>query len=237
MTVFILTILFVYLVSNMSLWEQALRATFPSQQEFVYARLSLFELVKQHLAIVAISSLLAIMLGVGLGVYVTRPSGRAYLQVVDDLTSLAQTFPPVAVLALVVPFLGFGFKPTVFALFLYSILPVIRNTVSGIRAVPNELVEVARGMGMSRVQILLKVEIKLAMKVIMAGIRTSVVINVGTATIGAVVGAGGLGVPIISGLVRNNPAIVLEGAVAAAMLAFVIDQILAQAEASFSSAS
>ncbi len=150
----------------------------------------------------------------------------------NDISSLAQTIPPIAVLALAVPFIGFGFKPTVLALFLYSILPIIRNSIAGIESVPPTLIEAATGMGMTRAQVLIKIELPISLRVIMAGIRTSVVINVGTATVGAVVGAGGLGTPIISGLVRENPAFVLEGAIAAALLAFIMDQYLAKAEQS-----
>jgi osmoprotectant transport system permease protein len=138
----------------------------------------------------------------------------------------------VAILALAVPFIGFGFKPTIAALFLYSILPVVRNTISGIEAVPPSLIEAAFGMGMTRLQILFKVEIPLAMKVIMAGIRMSVVMNIGTATLGAIVGAGGLGVPIISGLVRQNPAFVLEGALTVCLLAVITDRLIAGIEES-----
>jgi osmoprotectant transport system permease protein len=189
-------------------------------------------LLKEHMVLVFFSSLAATLIGVAVSIAVTRPAGRDFLNLVNDISSLAKTIPPVAVLALAVPFIGFGFKPTVLALFLYSILPVIRNSIAGLESVSGGLLEAARGMGMTRAQVLLKVELPLALRVIMAGVRTSVVINVGTATVGAVVGAGGLGTPIISGLVRENPAFVLEGAIAAALLAFLLDQYLARAEQS-----
>jgi osmoprotectant transport system permease protein len=152
------------------------------------------------------------------------------LPIVNDLTSIGQTIPPVAVLALAVPFFGFGLVPTVIALFLYGLLPVTRNTIAGISAVPPNLIEVALGMGMDRIKVLARVEIPLAARVILAGIRTSVVINVGTAMIGAVIGAGGLGSPIIAGLVQFNTAYVIEGAVPAALLAVLLDQLLANIE-------
>jgi osmoprotectant transport system permease protein len=227
-----LTALFLYLMSSMRLWDQTLRVLFPGQSEHTYPRADLITLLSAHIRLVAVSSAAAIAAGVGAGILVTRPQGRQFLPIVNDLSSLAQTIPPVAVLALAVPLIGFGFKPTVIALFLYSILPILRNTISGIESISPELIEAAHGMGMTRRQILTKVELPLALQVIMAGVRMSVVINVGTATIGAVVGAGGLGTPIISGLVRENPSFVLEGAVAAALLAFLLDQILAQSERS-----
>jgi osmoprotectant transport system permease protein len=132
-----------------------------------------------------------------------------------------------------VPLLGFGFLPTVFALFLYGLLPVVRNTIAGLNAVPAHLVDAARGMGMSRMQILFRVEIPLAARVILAGVRISVIINIGTAMIGAVIAAGGLGSPIIAGLVQNNLAYLIEGAVPAALLAILIDQLMSNIEASF----
>jgi osmoprotectant transport system permease protein len=224
------TAVFLLFVFRVDILEFLLTAMFPSESEVIYARALPPRLLAEHLGLVAISSIAAVLLGVSVGLFVTRPAGRDFLKLVGDMSSLAQTVPPVAVLALAVPFIGFGFKPTVAALFLYSILPVIRNTIAGIESVSPPLIEAARGVGMTDRQILLKVEIPLSFSVIMAGIRTSVVINVGTATIGAVVGAGGLGTPIVSGLVRENPAFVLEGALIAAMLAFIIDQYLGRLE-------
>jgi osmoprotectant transport system permease protein len=228
--ILLLGALFVLLMSFTSLWELVLGRLFPAEQELIYPRAGLLQLVGEHLLLVTLSSLAAITAGVGIGIFVTRRAGREFLEPVADLTSLAQTFPPVAILALAVSSLGFGWKPTVVALFLYSILPILRNTVSGLEAVAPEVLEAARGMGMTPGQRLVRIELPLALPVILAGIRISVVINVGTATIGAVIGAGGLGTPIIAGLVRENPALVLQGALAAALLAFSLDQLIAQAE-------
>jgi osmoprotectant transport system permease protein len=228
----IVSLVFAVIVIDMDLMRMLLEGLFPREKEVIYPRANLLVLLREHMLLVLISSIAATLIGVGVGILVTRPAGRDYLNLVNDVSSLAQTIPPVAVLALAVPFIGFGFKPTILALFLYSILPIIRNTISGLEAVSTDLLEAARGMGMTRFQILVRVELPLALRVIMAGIRTSVVINVGTATVGAVVGAGGLGTPIISGLVRDNPAFVLEGAIAAALLAFILDQYLARAEQS-----
>lgn len=187
----------------------------------------------EHMRLIAISSGFTILLGVPLGIWVTRRSGRDFLPIVNDLTSFGQTFPPVAVLALAMPLFGFGLVPTVIALFIYGLLPVVRNTIAGLRAVPPGVLEVAYGMGMSPVQTLMRVEIPLAAPVIMAGVRISVIINVGTAMIGAVIGAGGLGSPIIAGLVQFNTAYLIEGAVPAALLAVLLDQLLSNVEKSF----
>lgn len=228
--ILLLLILFFFLVFNMSIWETALKALFPQEKEVIYPRATLAVLVGEHLILVSVSTLMALFTGLLFGIFVTRPAGRDFLEIVNDITALAQTFPPVAVLALAVPLMGFGVKPTVGALFLFSILPILRNTISGLDSLAPEVLEAARGMGLNRLQILLKIELPLALPVIMAGIRIAVVINIGTATVGAVVGAGGLGTPIISGLVRNNPAFVLEGAATAAFLAVIADQLLSSIE-------
>ncbi len=148
------------------------------------------------------------------------------------MTSFGQTFPPVAVLAISAPLLGFGLRPAILALFLYGLLPIVHNTISGLTEVPAQVLDAAAGVGMSPSQRLFRVEIPLASPVIIAGVRTSVVINIGTAVIGAVIGAGGLGSPIIAGLVENNPAFIIEGALPAAMLAILADQALAGFEKS-----
>ncbi|MFP4114967.1 MAG: ABC transporter permease [Spirochaetota bacterium] len=216
-----------------SLLEPVLGVLFPASTELVYGRASVGRLIVEHLYLVGISSGAATAVGLLIGIGVTRESGRAFLQLAQDASSLAQTFPPVAVLALAVPALGFGFKPTVAALFIYSVLPVIKNSIAGLEAVPENVREASVGMGMRPIERLLRTELPLAARVIMAGIRTSVVLNIGTATIGSTIGAGGLGRIIIAGLVRDNTAWVLTGAVAAATLALLVDWVLSRIEAQF----
>ena len=227
---------FVLLISNMVWWESFLRWLFPGEKQVLHPRGTLLELVTEHLWMVIVSSGLATIIGISIGVLVTRPMGRQYLPLVSSLSSLGQTFPPVAVLALAVPLLGFGFKPTVAALLLYGLLPILRNTIVGIENIPADVREAAYGMGMSSWQVLFRIELPLALKVIMSGIRISVVINIGTATVGATIGAGGLGSPIIAGLVAENPAFVLEGAIPAALLAFSADALLGNIEKTISTA-
>jgi osmoprotectant transport system permease protein len=224
---------FFALVTNMGLWEATLSFLFPQESQVLHPRADLLVLVMEHLGLVAISSSLTILIGVPLGIWVTRPSGRNFLPIVSDVTSFGQTFPPVAVLALAVPMLGFGLVPTVVALFLYGLLPVVRNTIAGLNSVPHHLLDAAYGMGMSRMQALFRVEIPLSARVILAGVRISVIINIGTAMIGAAIGAGGLGSPIIAGLVQDNLAYIIEGAVPAAILAILADQLLANVEGIF----
>lgn len=218
--------LFVLMLFWGGLWELLLAPFFPDITEYLYPRVSLLQLTWEHFLMVFSSSLLSVFIGTGLGIAVTRSFGRDFLPALDGLVSIGQTFPPVAVLALAVPALGFGYKPTIAALFLYGLLPVVRNTISGLQAVNPEVREAAIGMGMSEMQSLRKVEMPLALPVIMAGIKTSVVVNIGTATIGATIGAGGLGAPIITGLASDNPAFILQGSLIAALFAMIVDAVL-----------
>jgi len=133
--------------------------------------------------------------------------------------------PPVAVLALAVPVMGFGEKPTLFALVLYGLLPILRNTLAGLGGINSAVLESAKGMGMSSVQVLFKVELPLAGRVILAGIRTSITINIATAAIGSTIGARTLGDPVIAGLVNGNTAYVLQGAILIGLLALATDSV------------
>ncbi len=219
------------LMSSTDLWTALLRGLFPDARDVLYPRGTLLDFTREHLLLVGVSSAFTVGVGFPLGVWVTRPSGRAFRSLVDAGVDVVQTFPPVAVLALAMPLLGFGFRPTVIALILYGLFPVVSNTIAGLEGVPDPVKEAALGMGMSRWQVLRRVELPLAARVILAGVRTSVVINIGTATIGAAIGAGGLGDPIIGGLVRQNLAYVVQGAVPAALLAIIADAALANVEA------
>ena len=228
-------IAFAVLIANMDLWEAALGRLFPDQTDLLYPRATLVEFTLEHLALVGVATFFTLGIGFPLGIWATRPSGRPFRSLITTGVDVGQTFPPVAVLALAMPVLGFGFWPTIVALVLYGLFPVVSNTVAGIEGVSPAAVEAARGMGMGPRQILGRVELRLASRVILAGIRTSVVISIGTATIGAAIGAGGLGDPIIVGLVRQNMAYVIQGAVPAALLAVIIDSALASLEGTVAS--
>ncbi len=203
---------------------------FPNQPEYIYNRATIVDMAGEHMLLVVISSLISITLGISGGIFVTRKIGMDFLSTIQDISSLMQTFPPVAVLALAVPLIGFGFEPAILALVLYSILPILNNTISGLKSVSRDVVDSAYGMGMSRRQVLYKIELPIAFPVIFAGVRISIIINIGTATLGALVGAGGLGAPITSGLVRNNNALVFQGALATGVLALLVDRIFAMVE-------
>lgn len=217
------------LAASSELWVAVATWLFPGERRYLYDQVPLV-LVGQQAAMVAVSSTISVIVGLALGIFVTRRAGRDFYDVIAGLGNLAQTFPPIAVFTLAVPLLGFGFEPTVLALTLYGILPVLQNTIAGIESVPPAAVESARGMGMSPLQVLWRVELPLAAGVIMAGVRISVVVNVATATIGAIAGAGGLGAPIISGLVGDDPAVTLHGALLAAGMALIADAFIGTIE-------
>jgi len=184
----------------------------------------LLQALAQHVELVLLSMLIAIVIGVPLGILITRV--KSLDKFVLGTAGILQTIPSLALLGFMIPVFGIGIKTAVAALFLYSLLPVIRNTFTGIKEVDKSIIEAARGMGMTSLQILFKIELPLALSVIMAGIRTATVINVGTATLAAFIGAGGLGDFIFLGISRNIDALVLLGAFPAAILALVIDWLL-----------
>jgi osmoprotectant transport system permease protein len=188
----------------------------------IYNQGSLLDLTLDHLALVAASSLIATILAVVAGVFVTRDAGAEFLPLSRSIANIGQTFPPVAVLALAVPAVGFGVKPTMIALVLYGLLPIFENTIAGLRQLPQSTLEAAAGMGMSGWRRLVSVELPLALPVILAGVRVSVVINLGTATIGSTVAAKGLGEVIIAGLNTSNTAFVLQGGLIVALLAILV---------------
>ena len=202
-------------------------------QPVIYDRGSLLSLALAHLATVAISIGGATIVGVGLAILVTRPNGAEFLPLSRSIVNIGQTFPPVAVLALAVPVVGFGEKPTLIALFLYGLLPIFENAVTGLTSLPPEVVDAANGMGMTETQRLWTVEAPLALPVILEGVRLSAVIALATAAIGSTVAAKGLGEVIIAGLLSNNLAFVVQGGVIIAMLAITLYEALSIVERIF----
>ncbi|HKK57170.1 ABC transporter permease [Marinobacter sp.] len=197
----------------------------PDKRQVIYDRDSFLFLLQNHLVLVLISAFVSSVAAVAGGIFATRPAGRDFLPLVSQVASIGQTFPPVAVLALAVPVLGFGEAPILVALTLYGLLPILRNTLAGLEGVDQTVRQAALGMGMSPVQVLLRVELPLAGKVILAGIRTSVTINIATAAIGSTIGARTLGDPVIAGLVNGNTAYVLQGAILIGLLALTVDSL------------
>ena len=202
---------------NKSLWADLVKQLEMRWQDLLAS-------VVQHVKLVSFSMLIAVVVGVTLGIVITRVS--LLRKWVLGAAGVLQTIPSLALLGFMIPFFGIGAQTAIAALFLYSLLPIIRNTFTGIRDVDKSVLEAARGMGMTDWQILYKVELPLSLSVIMAGIRTATVINVGTATLAAFIGAGGLGDFIFLGISRNIDALVLIGAFPAALLALLFDYVL-----------
>jgi osmoprotectant transport system permease protein len=215
---------------HVAIWDQLLGWVFPDRRQLLHPRGTVIDFAGQHLELVLVSSLVTISVGLLLGVLVTRERFREFLPLVSDLVSAGQTMPTLAIVALMVPIIGLGFWPTIVALILYGMLPVVRNTIAGLEAVDRFIIESAQGMGMTALQVLWHIELPNASRIILAGIRTSVIVNVGTAALGAYAGSGGLGVPIAGGLSQLIYPFVLLGALPAALLAILLDYVLGQVE-------
>lgn len=198
-------------------------ALFPQLERPVYVQESFSWLLGQHALLAFVSSFVAVLIGTAVGVGVTRRVGQQFKPLVESVVAVSQAIPPVAVLALSVPVVGFGEAPALIALSLYGLLPVVQGTMGGLREVPQAQRNAASALGLSLLQALRCVEVPLALPVWLAGVRTSVIINISTAAIASTVGAKTLGSPIIVGLSGFNTAYVLQGAVLVALLAVVVD--------------
>jgi osmoprotectant transport system permease protein len=203
--------------------------SFVSQNRFEIASLT-----AEHLWMVGIATLLAIALGVPLGILITRRP--ALRKPVIAVANIIQTVPSLALFGFLLPAPWIGERAgrlAILALMLYSLLPMIRNTYAGIAGVDRSIIEAARGMGLTDWQLLFKIELPLAGSVILAGIRVSVVISIGLATIAAAIGAGGLGELIFRGLAMVNNAVILAGAIPAAIMALLADFLIGWMEKRF----
>ncbi|MEZ6186185.1 MAG: glycine betaine ABC transporter substrate-binding protein [Planctomycetota bacterium] len=198
----------------------------PSVWAFMRGRVGItLRLAAEHLMLAGLAVLLTVLVAVPLGVLVYRDPNWRWL---IGAAGVIQTIPSLALLAFMIPIPGFGLSPqsAIAALFLYAILPVLRNTATGLTEVDPDLVEAARAMGLTEGRILTRIQLPLATNTIMAGIRTATVISIGVATLAAFIGAGGLGQPIFVGLQLNDRAMIFAGAVPAALLALGVDQLL-----------
>ena len=193
-------------------------------------RKDVFYLVKQHLLLVSVSGTLAIVCGVAVGIWLSRPWMERYAEATIQVVNMATSIPTLGKLALMMSLLGIGALPAIVALWIATLLPIIRNTYAGVRAVPGEIVAAAQGMGMGPREILRRVEIPNALFVIVAGVRTAMAVNVGTAPIAFLIGGGGLGELIFTGIDLQEPAMMLAGAIPTALLAVAVDFLFGQAQ-------
>jgi osmoprotectant transport system permease protein len=174
----------------------------------------------EHLLLVAISLGVAILISLPLGILAARYDFLG--QFILGVVGIIQTIPSLALLVFMIPLLGIGGKPAIAALFLYSLLPIVRNTHAGLKGIPADIRESSQALGLTSTARLRQVELPLAAPSILAGVKTSAVINVGMATLGALIGAGGYGQPILTGIRLDDTALILQGAVPAALLAILV---------------
>lgn len=218
----VVLIVLVWLVVQPSAFEGFFALFARSGQPVIYNQGSLVAITISHLLIVVGAIAASAVLAIGLAILVTRRFGADFLPVSRAIANIGQTFPPVAVLALCVPLLGFGTTPTLVALFLYGLLPIFENTLTGLTSVPPTVSEAAKGMGLTPAQRLLQVELPLSLPMILAGLRLSTTIALSTATIGSTVAARTLGEVIIAGLQSGNTAFVVQGGLIVGVLAVLI---------------
>ena len=184
----------------------------------------------EHIELSVVSTVLVLVIAIPVGIMLTRPATRFITPPAIAAFNIGQAVPSIGLIALFAVVWDIGFWPAVVALVAYTVLPVLRNTMVGLRQVDESVIESARGMGMTRRMVLVKIELPLAVPIIMAGLRTALTINVGTATLGTFIGAGGLGGLIVAGFVQNRPLITIVGAILVAVLALLVDYVAGIAE-------
>ncbi|NJC73661.1 ABC transporter permease [Planosporangium thailandense] len=184
----------------------------------------------EHLTLTGFATLLVVVIAIPLGILLSRPRARWVSPAVLGLANLGQATPAIGLLVLLTIKLGVGFRVAMIGLVAYAVLPVLRNTLVGIQQVDPALIEAARGMGMTRWQVLRRIELKLAVPVILAGLRTALVLSVGVATLATFVNAGGLGDIIVNGIKLQRTPVLVTGSVLTACIAFIVDWIGSLAE-------
>jgi len=190
-------------------------------------RVDLIYLGRQHLWLVGWSMLFALLVGIPSGILLSRPFARRWAEYIMQIFNVGNTLPPLAVLALAMVVIGIGDRPAIIALFLASLLPVVRNTYAGLIGVPDSLLEAANGIGMTKMQRLRQVELPGAWPVMLSGIRIAMAINVGTAPLAFLIGASSYGELIFPGIYLNDFPVLILGAVATALFALILDMLLA----------
>jgi len=217
-----LCIVLTVLITNMEWIKEGVYKPFPWDD--------VLNCIRAHIEMVLIAESIVIAIGIPLGILVTRPGFKKLATPVIGGANIGQSIPSLAVIAIMAPILGFGFHSAIVALVIYGLLPVIRNSYTGINNIDPSIVEAARGMGMTRGQIARKIELPLALPVIMAGIRVSTVITVGTAELAVLVGGAGLGRITLTGVFSRQVLTILQGAAPTAALAITMGFVLERIE-------
>lgn len=207
-------------VAGLIVWGVGMETVRVRQVDLLY-------LGKQHLILVFTSMALALAVGIPSGILLSRPAARRFAEYVMQIFNIGNTLPPLAVLALAMVIIGIGDRPAIIALFLASLLPIVRNTYAGLCSVPASLIEAAKGIGMTRWQQLRQVELPNAWPVMLSGIRIATAINVGTAPLAFLIGASSYGELIFPGIYLNDFPTLILGAAATALFAMILDLALA----------
>ncbi len=216
----LLAVLAVVVIIALVVWGLSLDTLRARQVDLIY-------LGKQHMFLVFWSMLFALLVGIPSGILLSRPFARRWAEYVMQIFNVGNTLPPLAVLALAMVAIGIGDRPAIIALFLASLLPIVRNTYAGLCAVPPSLLEAANGIGMTKAQRLRQVELPNALPVILSGVRVATAINVGTAPLAFLIGASSYGELIFPGIYLNDFPTLILGAVATALFALILDMLLA----------
>ena len=203
------------------LWRSTAELSDTEQRQLGWSALS--RNVVDHLQLTLVAAVIVLVIGIPLGILLTRGPFRRATPVVLGVANTGQAAPAIGLFVLLATWLGFGFRSAVVALVLYTVLPVLRNTMVGLQGVDPRLIEAGRGMGMSAVAVLARVELPLAVPVILAGVRTALVLLVGTATLATFISGGGLGLLITTGISLSLNNLLFSGAVLVALLALAID--------------
>nr|WP_313083276.1 osmoprotectant ABC transporter permease OsmY [Atlantibacter sp.] len=216
----VMALVALFVVAGLIVWGVGLETVKARQVDLLY-------LGKQHLILVFSSMALALAVGIPSGILLSRPAARRFAEYVMQIFNVGNTLPPLAVLALAMVIIGIGDRPAIIALFLASLLPIVRNTYAGLCSVPASLIEAAKGIGMTRWQQLRQVELPNAWPVMLSGIRIATAINVGTAPLAFLIGASSYGELIFPGIYLNDFPTLILGAAATALFAMILDLALA----------
>jgi osmoprotectant transport system permease protein len=222
----VLVILLVILI-GLTIWTTSL-GRIGTSIAFTYG--DIFTAIRSHLLLVFVPVMAAVVIIVPLGILITRPGYKRLAPGVIGIGNIGQSLPSLAVIAIMVPLIGFGLTSAFIALFIYGLLPILRNSYASLNNIDPAIIESARGMGMTRWQVIRKIELPLARPVIMTGIRVSTVVTVGTAELAALIGVHSLGWITLSGVVAGEPLIIIQGAAPTALLAVVLGYILERIE-------
>lgn len=206
--------------------EPRMQAFLQTGSTLFVQRTDIVQLFWEHVQLVGYTTSIAIIVGVGSAIVLQLPTGMYFRPIVSKLGALLQSFPTIAIIALLVPLVGYGNKAVIVGVALYGIFPLLQNTLTGFEQVDEAIIDAAKGMGMTEWQQIRKMKIPLALPIMLAGLRTTLIISMSAVTIGAAAGSGGLGVPIVLGLRAQNLVLILQGTIPIALLALASDQCL-----------